>query len=109
MSRVMNTAAKTTRHKRKLSGFEGIVALRPLNALERRQLERSKRKMGRPVKGKGAQVISLSIERGLLESADRFAKERGLTRAALIAAAIMVVLKNPNLLDGRQAVGSKSN
>ena len=76
---------------------------RPLNASERRQWVRIKKKMGRPVKGKGSKVISLSVERELLEKADRFAKKNGMTRAALMAAGLHAVMKRPNLPKRRPA------
>lgn len=58
---------------------------RPLNPAERRQWERDKRKPGRPKVGKGAKVISVTVEGGLLDRADAYAKGHGLTRAQLIA------------------------
>ena len=47
--------------------------------------ERAKRKRGRPRKGKGAKVISVSLEKGLLARSDRLAKRLGISRAALVA------------------------
>jgi hypothetical protein len=65
---------------------------RPLNASERRVWQRVGKKLGRPVKGKGHKVISVSLERSLLARADAFAKRRKMTRAALIAAGLETVL-----------------
>ena len=113
----MNTPTKAMPRTRKLSGYEQFAALsdvekenvwkecdreiplsetRPLIASERRQWERIKKKMGRPVKGKGSKVISLSVERELLEKADRYAKKNGMTRAALVAAGLHTVMKRPS-------------
>ena|ERR1700728_3652189 len=58
---------------------------RPLTADERRQENRFRRKLGRPVQGKGAKAISVTMERGLLSRADAFAKHLGLSRAQFIA------------------------
>lgn len=60
---------------------------RPLTPAERKRWQRIKRKLnrGRPVVGRGAKVVAVSIERGLLQRADRFAKKRGMKRAELIA------------------------
>jgi len=54
--------------------------------------ERAKRKRGRPRKGKGAKVISVSLERGLLDRADRLAKELRISRAALVARGLEAAL-----------------
>jgi hypothetical protein len=51
----------------------------------RRKWERVRRKPGRPRKGQGVKVISVSVERGLLAQADLLAKKKGVTRAALIS------------------------
>jgi hypothetical protein len=49
---------------------------------------------GRPKVGKGVRVISLSVERGLLERADHYAQQHGLTRAQLFARGLAAVLNN---------------
>ncbi len=64
----------------------------PLSPAHRRQWQRIKKSLGRPVKGKGHKVISVSIERGLLAKADALAKRRKITRASLIAQALETVL-----------------
>jgi hypothetical protein len=74
---------------------------RPLTPEERQLWEKAKRKRGRPRTGKGVRVISLSVERGLLERADAFAKEHGMTRAALFAKGIECVVGN----GGRRRAG----
>jgi hypothetical protein len=50
--------------------------------------DKARRKPGRPRTGLGAKTIALSIERGLLDRADEFARKRGMTRAQLVAAAL---------------------
>lgn len=70
---------------------------RPLTPAQRAQWRRVKRKMGRPKVGKGAKVISLSVERGLLKEADAFAKRHKLSRAKLFALGLEAVLgHNPS-------------
>jgi hypothetical protein len=54
--------------------------------------EHARRKPGRPRNGMGAKTIALSIERGLLDRADRLAKKQGISRAQLVAAALQGVL-----------------
>lgn len=56
------------------------------------QWERARRKRGRPVRGRGAQTIAVSLERGLLARSDRLAKRLGVTRSALIAQGLETVL-----------------
>jgi hypothetical protein len=66
---------------------------RPLTPAERRLWERAKRrKPGRPVEGQGAQVISVSIEKGLLKKSDQLAKKKRISRAKLIARGLRAVL-----------------
>jgi hypothetical protein len=65
---------------------------RPLNAAQRKEWDRARRKRGRPTIGKGHRVISISIERGLLENTDALAAKRKVSRAALIAEALRSVL-----------------
>ena len=57
------------------------------------QWRRAKRKPGRPRQGKGAKVISVSLEKELLARADRLAKSKKVSRASLIARGLRAVLK----------------
>jgi hypothetical protein len=66
---------------------------RPLTAAERRQWERTRRRPGRPRRGKGARVISLSVEQTLLEQADSAARNVGLSRAALFQMGLRTILQ----------------
>jgi hypothetical protein len=47
---------------------------------------------GRPVVGKGAKPIAVTIEKGLLKEADAYAKAHGLKRAELIAQGLRRVI-----------------
>ena len=59
---------------------------------ERRQWQRAKRKRGRPRQGQGVQIISVSIEKGLLEKTDRLAKKLHTQRTRLIARGLEAIL-----------------
>jgi hypothetical protein len=69
-----------------------IARSRPLNAKERAQWKKFRAKTGRPKVGKGARTISLTVEKGLLEQADAFAKRHGLSRAQLVARGLRAVI-----------------
>ena len=66
---------------------------RPLTPAERKTWRRMRRKRGRPQRGKGAKVISVSVERELLRRADHLAKCSGLTRARLIELGLRTLLR----------------
>ncbi len=59
---------------------------------EERAQDRRARRRGRPKVGKGAQKIHITLERGLVKEADRFARREGLGRSELIARALAVVI-----------------
>ena len=69
---------------------------RPLTPEERKLWERARRKRGRPKTGNGVRVISLSVERGLLDRADSYARRNGMTRAALFSQGVRAILSNRN-------------
>jgi hypothetical protein len=69
-----------------------IARSRPLNARERRQWRRFKAKMGRPKVGEGARTISLTVEKGLLQEADAYAKRHKISRAQLVAQGLRSIL-----------------
>jgi len=58
----------------------------------KRRWQRAQRKRGRPKKGQGAKVISVSVERRLLARSDRLAKRLGISRAALVARGLKAAL-----------------
>jgi hypothetical protein len=99
----MNTAELAEATKDLDREFVGVRG-RPLNAAEKkihRDAAAMARKAGRPVKGKGAEVVAVSIERGLLQQADAFAKRRKLGRSALFTAALQSLLaKQPTAKAG---------
>ena len=64
----------------------------PMGATARKRWERARRKPGRPRRGKGAKVISVSVERELLSRSDSLAKNLGVSRASLIERGLKAVL-----------------
>ena len=64
----------------------------PMGPTERARWERARRKPGRPPRGAGAKVISVSVERRLLVRSDALAKNRGITRASLVERGLKAVL-----------------
>jgi hypothetical protein len=71
---------------------ESLRQSRPLNSKEKRQWRKLKRKLGRPMIGKGTTNISVSMERELLKKADSFARAHGLSRSELIASGVRAVI-----------------
>ncbi len=65
---------------------------RPLVAAERRTWQRVRRKPGRPRRGAGVKVVSVSVERGLLARADAVARQLRVSRAALVERGLRMVL-----------------
>lgn len=81
-------AENTARYDREMV----IDEFGPMTAVERARWRRVKRKPGRPRRGKGAKVISVTVERGLLSRSDALAKDLGLSRAGLIERGLQAVL-----------------
>lgn len=65
---------------------------RPMSAAEREAWAKARRKPGRPRRGAGVKVISVSVERELLSRADSLANALGVSRAALIERGLRAVL-----------------
>ena len=64
---------------------------KPLEAKDRKAHAAARRR-GRPRIGLGAEKIRVTIERGLLREADRFARSRGMSRSEMIARGLRAVL-----------------
>jgi hypothetical protein len=64
---------------------------RPLTSAERK-LHANARRRGRPRLGRGAEKIRISVERGLLEAADAYAKMQRMTRSEMVARGLRAVL-----------------
>ncbi len=69
-----------------------IAKSRPLTALERAWWNRVRRAPGRPLRGRGAKVVSVTVERELLAKSDALAKRLGISRALLIERGLKAVL-----------------
>ena len=65
---------------------------REQTAEERTQWRKAKQKRGRPKQGQGVQIISVSIEKGLLKKTDRLAKKLHTQRTKLIARGLEAIL-----------------
>jgi hypothetical protein len=78
---------------RDLEGDIDPKRLKPLSPQMKALWERAKRKRGRPPVGEGSKVISLSVEKSLLQRSDSLAKKEGLTRAQLFARALESLLR----------------
>lgn len=65
----------------------------PLNAKDRAKHRRAGLPVGRPRIGKGAKRINISMEKGLLKSADAFAQKKKITRARLITESVRAYLR----------------
>jgi hypothetical protein len=65
---------------------------RPLTAEERAWWKRVRRGPGRPRRGRGAKIISVSLEQELLARSDALAKSLGISRALLIERGLKAVL-----------------
>ncbi|MGH9368554.1 MAG: hypothetical protein ACRD3M_12860 [Thermoanaerobaculia bacterium] len=69
-----------------------VDQFKPLDAATRGRWEKARRKPGRPRRGKGAKVISVSVEKELLSRSDTLAKNLGLSRAGLIERGLKAIL-----------------
>lgn len=56
------------------------------------QLERAKRKIGRPKVGEGAARVLVTVERRLLSRADEFAMKSGMSRSEMIAQGLRLLM-----------------
>jgi hypothetical protein len=65
---------------------------RPLTVDARRALARAARKGGRPRVGAGAKRINITVERALLSKADAYARRHKLTRAAVVAKGLRMIV-----------------
>ncbi len=84
----------------KLDRFIPLSETRPMTAAEQKRWRNAKRKPGRPKRGEGVRVISLSVEKSLLDQADDAAKRAGISRAALFEKALREALGGPRKMAG---------
>lgn len=57
-----------------------------------RVLAKVKRRAGRPCVGRGVRRVLITVERGLLDRADSYAKSHSLSRSQLIARGLLAVM-----------------
>ena len=69
-----------------------VDSFKPPTATARAQWQRAKRKRGRPRQGRGVKVISVSVEKRLLQQCDALAKKMGVSRASLISRGLKKML-----------------
>ena len=69
-----------------------LARSRPLNASERAQWRRFKKKPGRPKMGAGSINVSVSLEKTLLRQADRFARRHGMSRSELVTQGVKAMI-----------------
>ena len=69
-----------------------VETAKPLTPKERRTEQRANRKRGRPRVGAGARRVLVSIEAALLRRLDVYAEKHGLTRSAVIACGLELLL-----------------
>ena len=69
-----------------------VDASSPLTKQQRAKWSKAKRKRGRPKIGQGVRVISVSIEKRLLDKTDRLAKRLKVKRAKLISRGLKAIL-----------------
>jgi hypothetical protein len=80
--------AEVAKFNREMPGLPG----KPLTPSQKAQHRRA-RKMGRPITGKGAKRIAVTMERTLLGKLDSYARKNHITRSATIAEGIKHLLK----------------
>jgi len=74
-------------------GLPGKPLTAAQRALHRRAAAAAKAKRGRPTVGKGAKIVPVTIERGLLKEADAFAKQHQLKRSQMVAQGLRLVMQ----------------
>jgi hypothetical protein len=69
-----------------------IDAFKPMSKAAQNRWQRAQRKPGRPRRGKGVRIISVSVEQDLLQRSDKLANELHISRARMIERGLRVVL-----------------
>ena len=86
------TAAQLAAQTAELDQEMVVSRSRALTPAERQRWEQVRRKPGRPRRGAGVRVISVSVERGLLAESDALAHSLGISRAALVERGLRAIL-----------------
>ena len=86
------TAAELRAETAKFDKEMVVTKSRPLTVEERAWWKRVRRRPGRPRRGSGAKVVSVSLEQELLARSDALARTLGISRALLIERGLKAVL-----------------
>jgi len=91
--------------------FEGIrfEDTQPLSEREQKQWAQGRRRPGRPRRGQGALRVLMSIERGLLERTDAFARTKAIGRSELIATALAAFMDSAQSGAGKPSANHARN
>jgi len=74
-------------------GLDGLPG-KPLRSRDKAIHRRAAvRGAGRPRVGKGAKIVPVSIERGLLQDADRYARKHNLKRSQMVALGLRLLME----------------
>ena len=79
------TAAQLRKATSKFNRDMVVTESTPLDRKDATLWKSIRRKPGRPRVGSGVRVVSVSVERSLLDASDALARRMGISRAALIA------------------------
>jgi hypothetical protein len=67
--------------------------MRPLTKRERARFEKiQRRSVGRPKVGQGAKVVAVTLEKGLLQRVDDYARQHEMKRAEMITKGLLLVI-----------------
>src|SRR5439155_14168055 len=86
------TASELAKATREFDREVDLTHTRPLSSENRKWWNRARR-AGRPKVGKGAQPILITMEKGLLEQADAYAKKHHINRSQLVAMGIQSLIR----------------
>jgi hypothetical protein len=86
------TPEQRTRAAREFAREIRFEETRPLSEKGKLLWLRAKRGRGRPRVGRGSAKVLVTLERGLLEEADDFARKNRISRSALVAKGLRAVL-----------------
>ena len=93
--------AEVAKYGREMPGTPG----RPLSAHGKAEHAKARRnaRVGRPRIGRGAKRVLITVERGLLQRADSYARKHGLNRSELIAKGLASVIGAPACSEPQKA------
>lgn len=71
---------------------ELLAKSKPLTRAQMALHQQARRRRGRPKIGKGSKLVAVTLEAGLLEEVDRFAKKKNLKRSEMIAHGLRLLM-----------------